>query len=267
MIKKIPLIIMILTVSIIQIFASTIPSYVFDVLKEFKQSGLVEFSSEFPIEKIRSRYMISREVNNVIYNFAKSPNSFSSAEIQNLGKLAGEFSEELRLINSSNLSKFTTILRMLTTKIETTKSYVMSSRFHTLGKNGEIENKTKIVHGNVVSAEVHTERAIKLFYLGRYTKSMLELNNAIAKYPNYLTAHFWLGRVFVKKGEYRKAIGSWQKVVNSLGNKIYISDFIQRKSDFNEVFMEILEVLSAYPDDNTANNLLKTLQDNLRLEK
>jgi|GEM_PF-5526683 len=266
MIKKYILITLIITIYMFQIPSAVIPSYVYETLEEFNESGLIKFTSEFPLRKIHSRYLVAREVNNVLYKYASSPNSFSSAEIQNIGKMAAEFSDELRLINASDLDKFTTILRMLKTKIETAKSYVLSSRFHTLGKNGEIENRTKIVHGNVVRAEVHTERAIKLFYIGRYTKSMLELNNAIAKYPNYLTAHFWLGRVFVKKGEYRKAIGSWQKVVNSLGNKIYISDFIQRKSDFNEVFMEILEVLSAYPDDPTANKLLKTLQNNLRLE-
>lgn len=55
-----------------------------------------------------------------------------------------------------------------------------------------------------------------------------------------------------------------EKVVNSLGDRIFINDFVEVTSDYNEVFMEILEVLSVYPDNQTANRLLKTLQENLR---
>ncbi|MCK9224269.1 MAG: hypothetical protein M0R46_04460 [Candidatus Muirbacterium halophilum] len=245
-------------------FESGVPGWVHEYFKGFEKSGFISQKSEYNIYAMNSRVLVAREIFELLKLFSSKPQNFSTEETRKLGQLAGEFADELKFLNLVNLEEYTILLKLLKNKIETNRSVVMTSKFHTLGKNGEVQNSSRIVHQNVVKAEIFTDRAVKHFYNKNYSKALLDLEQAVNKFPNFLTAHFWLGRVYVKKGEYYKAIHAWEKVVNSLGNRIYINDFVEVTSDYNEVFMEILEVLSVYPDNKVANNLLKTLQENLR---
>lgn len=192
-------------------FESGVPGWVHEYFRGFENSGFLSEKSEYNIYSLNSRVIVAKEVFELLKLFSSKPQNFSTEETRKLGQLAGEFADELKFLNSANLEEYTILLKLLKNKIETNKSVVMTSKFHTLGKDGQITNSSRIVHSNVVKADVHTERAKKHFYNRNYSKALLELEQAVTKFPDFLTAHFWLGRVYVKKGEYYKAVHSWKK--------------------------------------------------------
>ncbi|MFW5782738.1 MAG: tetratricopeptide repeat protein [Candidatus Muiribacteriaceae bacterium] len=241
-----------------------IPEWVYSYLEDYMDHGFIRQHEDFNMLKVSSRVLIAREVSELLRAYSDDPSIFSTVETTRLGRLCSEFSEEIRFLWGPELNSLTTSLKLLRRQIASNKNIVRSSEFHILGKNGEVKSQETIVHNNVIRAESHLKQGIKLYNKNLYDKALREFRTALSKFPAYVSAQFWMGRVYVKKGEYRMAIDSWQKVVNQLGKRIYLSDFIEDPAHYNEVFMEILEVLSAYPEDPTINRFLKTLQDNLR---
>ncbi|MFA7577137.1 MAG: hypothetical protein WC002_03615 [Candidatus Muiribacteriota bacterium] len=244
----------------------SLPDWAQEHINYFIKTGFIKEKEGYNIYALKSRILSAKEVNTLLYKFGDSPEAFSTSEIMKLGQLTSELADELRFINTPKLNTFTTILKLLQNRIISTKSVILATSFHTIGEQGTIENTQELIHKNSVRAQVHLDQAKKLFEMKNYNRALIELNTALNNYPNYLAACFWAGRVHVKKGEYDKAILMWEKVVSTLGNRIYISDFIDKVSDYNEVFMEMLEVLSQYPENQVINRLIKTLQDNLRTQ-
>ncbi|MGM0607599.1 MAG: tetratricopeptide repeat protein [Candidatus Muiribacteriota bacterium] len=265
MIKKNTLLLFILFISL-NILAS-IPEEAQKSLTHFVENGFLSEKEGVNIHKLNSRFLSARQVNQLLNFFSKHPEEFSTREIIKLGKLCGEFSEELRFMNLSRLDSFTTLLKLLQNRIITTKSVVLATEFHTIGQRGIVEDKKELIEPETTKSTVYLDRAKTCFNNRNYDQAAHELNQALLSHPDFLAGCFWLGRVYVKKGDYLAAVEMWEKVVTSLGSRIYIDDFIDKVSDYNDVFMEVLEVISAYPEHPVPNKLLQTMQENLRTNK